>query len=293
MISVVICTRNRARKLEQCIHHFGEVGIDRGLKWELIVVDNNSEDDTAKVVDRLQQRSDLPIKYMFERRKGLSNARNRGISEAQQQLIAFIDDDCLVDQDWFASILTEFVRDPSLSILGGRVDLANPNDWPISIRPFSDKMEISSIEELSALMIGCNMVFARQVFDRIGLFDPSLGKGTRVRSAEDIDFLYRALKSDLKILFSPNVLVYHAHDRSSPAVVERVKAEYVRGRGAFYCKHILRGDKQILKLAYWEIIELVKEQRHGLHAEGSRILPSKQLRELATGALFRLLKFGM
>ena len=293
MISIVICTRNRAKKLEQCIHHFGEVGIDRGLKWELIVVDNNSEDDTAKVVDRVKQRSDLPIQYVFEGRQGLSNARNRGVSEAQQQLIAFVDDDCLVDRGWFASILTEFVRDPSLSILGGRVDLANPNDWPISIRPFSDKIEISSIEQLLALMIGCNMVFTRQVFDRIGLFDPSLGKGTRAGSAEDMDFLYRALKSGLKIVFSPNVLVFHAHGRNLPAVVERVKAEYVRGRGAFYCKHILRGDKQILKLAYWEIIQLVKEQRRGLQADGSRILAGKRLRELATGALFQLLKPSM
>ena len=291
MISVIICTHNRARKLEQCLRRFGQVRIDRGLTWEMIVVDNHSKDDTRKVVDRVKKSSALPIQYVFEGRKGLSNARNRGISQAQQQLIAFIDDDCLVDQDWIASILTEFVQDPSLSILGGRVDLANPNDWPVSIRRFSDKVEVSSIEQLFTLMIGCNMAFTRRVFDRIGLFDPSLGKGTRVGSAEDIDLLYLALKSRLKIAFSPNVLVYHAHDRSSPAVIQSVEAEYVRGRGAFYCKHILRGDKQILKLAYWEVRRFVKEQRGSLHPAGSQVLARNRMRELISGAILQLLKF--
>jgi GT2 family glycosyltransferase len=187
-----------------------------------------------------------------------------------------------------ASILEEFAKDYSLSIVGGKVVLANSEDGPIATRPYSHRAEVVSIEQLFGLMIGCNVAFARGVFDKVGLFDLNLGKGAPSGSCEDIDLLYRALKSGLKIVFSPHVLVYHNHGCRSTTSLESVNCEYIRGRGTFYCKHVFRGDRQILQLGFWEVLRLVRNHGSGSDPAGSQVKATRLLRELLTGATYQL-----
>jgi glycosyltransferase involved in cell wall biosynthesis len=281
MISVVVCTRNRALKLQLCLRHMSEIDLDLDLAWQLVIVDNDSEDGTRAVITQFSR--SLPLQYAFEAKRGLSHARNRGIVEAQYPIIAFTDDDCLVSRDWAGGIVTEFAKNPGLSILGGRVELADAGDYPVARRIHDEAEQITTIEQIMTIMIGCNMAFRRSVFDAIGLFDPAFGKGTRIGSAEDIDFLYRALKGGSRIAYSPDVVVRHAHGRGTPASLESLTHDYVKGRGAFYCKFI--GDRQIARMAYWEVRSLLRE-RLRLPA-GSR--SPKLLRSLAAGALYKLL----
>src|SRR6185503_14772930 len=117
-LSVIICTRDRASLLDRCLQRFKETPSD-GL--ELIVVDNNSSDDTKAVVQEFAESASFDVRYIFEHRTGLSHARNRGIAEASGSIIAFTDDDCLVDHQWVSRILNEFSADRSLAVLGGRV----------------------------------------------------------------------------------------------------------------------------------------------------------------------------
>ena len=79
----------------------------------MIVVDNNSSDDTKDVVAGFENSSFCEIKYVFEGKQGLSRARNRGLAEAKYPLVAFTDDDCYVAKDWIVSILREFSVDRS------------------------------------------------------------------------------------------------------------------------------------------------------------------------------------
>lgn len=281
MISIVVCTRNRALKLESCLRHMSEINLDPNLAWQLVIVDNNSDDGTRAVITKFTR--SLPLQYAFEAKRGVSHARNRGIVEAQYPIIAFTDDDCLVSSDWADHILTRFANNPGLGVLGGRVELADARDYPIATRIHREARQITTIGQIMTLMIGCNMAVRRSVFDAIGLFDPAFGKGTRIGSAEDIDFLYRALKGGSRIAYSPDVVVFHAHGRDTPASLETVMHDYVKGRGAFYCKFF--GDRQIAKMAYWEVRSLLKERLQ---------LPTKSpsptwLRSLAAGALYKLL----
>jgi hypothetical protein len=281
MISAVICTRNRASKLEQCLLHMAEQNPGATLAWQLVVVDNASEDETRRVVDKFT--AYLPIKYVFEAKRGLSNARNRGILEAEYPIIAFTDDDCLVGSDWLAAVAAQFAKRNALSILGGRVELAHATDFPVASRTHDRPEEIATIEDMLAMMIGCNMAFRRGVFDEIGLFDPALGKGTRIGSAEDIDILYRALKRGRSIAYSPDAVVRHAHGRDTATLLQDVTHDYVRGRGAFYCKFI--SDRHVAKMAYWEVRGLIEEQlrfRSGWE-------PARLLRSLLGGALYKLI----
>ncbi len=97
------------------------------------------------------------------------------------------------------------------------------------------------------------------MLDAVGEFDPFLGPGSRIGAVmEDLDLLYRVFREKFKIIYSPDVLVYHNHGRTTDAQIRALNHRYVVGRGAFYCKHILGGDWSVLKMAYWEFSSLTK-----------------------------------
>lgn len=278
VLSAVVCTRNRAAPLERCLRHLEEACSVHGPGVQVIVVDNGSDDDTADIVARRAAR--MPVTYVFEGRRGLSHARNRGIAEARGSIIAFTDDDCIVAPDWARTIVAEFGDRPGVSVLGGRVELADDGDYPVSVRRHPAAEHVTTAAQILSWMSGCNMAFRREVFARAGLFDPAFGKGRRIGAAEDIDLLYRVRKQDGAMMYLPNIVVRHAHGRDSDAALASVNRDYVVGRGAFYCKYI--ADRQIAKMAYWEISALVKQWLRGTAS-------SKALRSLAAGALYQSL----
>ena len=261
-ISVVVCTRDRARQLSACLHHLAQARSACGHASEIVVVDNGSRDDTRDVVSAHAE--SLPIRYLLEARPGLSIARNRGIAAARGALVAFTDDDCNVDRDWMQAIVDAFASRPQLSILGGMVSPAADSDRTVSLRTHAEVKDVVSADAILATMSGCNMVFRREVFGRIGCFDPAFGKGRRIGSAEDLDLMYRALRRGLSIFYLPHVVVRHAHGRDSDLAVAEVNREYVRGRGAFYWKFIT--DREIARMAYWEISGLFARKRRGAGA---------------------------
>lgn len=288
MLSVIVCTCNRASQLARCLHQFSEGQIPPE-EWELIVVDNNSSDYSREVVQKFAGSAPFQVRYLFEGRQGLSHARNRGLAEASCSIIAFTDDDCLVDRYWASTILREFSNDPSLSVLGGRVERGEPEGQFVGTRTSLDRIQVSSFEELFGHMIGCNMAFSKKVFEAVGSFDPRLGKGTSLGSAEDLDLLYRVFKRRLKIVYSPEALVFHSHGRNALDAVQQVNDEYAKGRGGFYWKYIVRGDLGIAKRAGREILDLSRASLCRGHEHGIRPSASRVLRNLAMGALYRLM----
>jgi len=289
MISIIVCTVNRSKQLKECLFHIVNSQYPGGAT-ELIVVDNNSTDDTKDIVAAFVDSSFCEIKYVFEGRQGHSRARNRGLAEAKYPLIAFTDDDCYVARDWMVSILREFSVDPSPHILGGRVELAKTGDQPVGIRTFTDRRQVSSFRELHSRMIGCNFVCTRKVLDEVGEFDIHLGKGSRCGCAEDTDFFYRAFKKGFKVLYAPQVAVFHAHGRSTSTAMQSVRDDYARGRGAFYCKYILKGDLLILKEALRELRGLVKAIFQQTRTGYPEYPATRALCKLALGGVQRLLK---
>jgi GT2 family glycosyltransferase len=274
VISVAVCTRNRASRLERCLG--GMMTMNRNVEWQLVVVDNGSCDNTKAVIERAAQR--LPVTYVWEGKRGLSHARNRAIAASRYSLIAFTDDDCLPAQDWLIAVVNAFASDPALAVLGGRVEPLGDGDPSIGSRLHDHFERVSTAEQMIELMIGCNMSFRRDVFDAVGLFDTAVG------AAEDIDLMFRALRQDLKLAYSPDVVVYHAHGRNTAMEIESVSRNYVRGRGAFYLKFIR--DRRIQKLAYWEVRGLLK----GLVRRAQLSSSTVALSHLAAGALRRALR---
>jgi GT2 family glycosyltransferase len=95
------------------------------------------------------------------------------------------------------------------------------------------------------------MALKRRVFDDVGMFDPMFGPG-RVACCEDIDLVYRAQRKGLKFMYLPEMLVYHNHGRRTDDDVRRIQRQYIAGHGAFYAKHVLRGDHVAFELGVRE-----------------------------------------
>jgi GT2 family glycosyltransferase len=257
-LSVMIASYNRAESLLEFLQELSHQVVPDGVTWEAVIVDNNSTDGTKSAIASLIEKNPQRNKYLLEGRQGKSIALNTGIREAAGDVLVFTDDDCIPDPNWLAAIAREFASDPELAVIGGRVELFDKLDKPVSIRTGRERTLISTTDELFSRLIGCNMAIHRRVFDVVTGFDPYLGPGTKLSAMEDLDFLYRVFRAKLKIVYSPEVLVFHNHGRTTDAQIQALNRCYVVGRGAFYCKHILGGDRNVLKMAYWEFSSLTK-----------------------------------
>jgi glycosyltransferase involved in cell wall biosynthesis len=258
MFSVVVCTCNRAEKLAHLLDSFTRMRVPEGVSWELIVVDNNSTDETAQVLEAFAAKAILPLRHHFEPRQGLAVAHNHAMDVAKGDIVAFTDDDCRVPPDWLTVIAREFGGDPELSLLGGRVELFNPADRPITIRTERARLDLTGDNHAMDLLIGCNLVFRRAVGERLGRFDPRFGVGCgTVPSCDDLDFVYRFVRARERIVYSPDLVVLHDHGRATDAHVESLQRRYLQGRGGFYAKYALEGDRNVARLARWEVRKLL------------------------------------
>jgi glycosyltransferase involved in cell wall biosynthesis len=119
-ISVIICTYNRCDLLKKSIESLLSQECDQ-VRYELIIVDNNSADQTKQMCQSILSLCDLPVRYIFEPQQGVSYARNAGIAQAKAPILAFSDDDVWVSKNWIASIKRAFDEHPEIAAIGGKV----------------------------------------------------------------------------------------------------------------------------------------------------------------------------
>ncbi|NBX76023.1 MAG: glycosyltransferase family 2 protein [Proteobacteria bacterium] len=129
-ISIAVCTWNWAEMLSRCLSHLTQLEIPQDVKWEVIVVDNNSTDDTQQVISEYLSR--LPLRSFFEPRQGISFARNKALLEARGELIIQIDTDALADKNLVASYWEASKRWPRAEYFGGAIEPlfeSEPKKW--------------------------------------------------------------------------------------------------------------------------------------------------------------------
>jgi glycosyltransferase involved in cell wall biosynthesis len=254
---------------------------------QIIVIDNGSSDATRDVVAQYRSEVPLVIRYIYEPCRRKSIALNAGLAESKGDLIAFTDDDCYVAPNWFTAIAAAFENNGYLGGAGGRVELFDCEQANCSTRTSRCPAMICSASDALYLLIGCNMIFRRRLIEKIGFFDTRLGPGTGL-VAEDVDYLYRAFRTGEKMIYDPEILVYHNHGRRPGLGLDHTLRSYVRGRGALYTKHIFLGDRVLLKQATWEI-------RNRLKGAVTGKKPGRELRLLGwllTGMAERIWQFS-
>lgn len=216
VVSVVICTYNRASILEETLQSFVDVRGAQDACVELLIVDNNSNDLTAQVVDRYK--AQLPgMRYVFEPELGLSYARNAGIRQARGALVAYVDDDVLFDAGWIEAVRKIFLDTPEASCMGGQSIPIFEGGRPEWLKDSFLGTYGSTLSGMSIKWMlypehpyGLNMVFRRDVFARVGMFNPSLGRiKDNLLSMEETEYFMRVSQAGLKVIYNPAALLYH------------------------------------------------------------------------------------
>lgn len=266
LVSVLLSTRNRCDKLRSFLDAMKANGSSGLTPTEVLIVDNNSSDATKEVVGQYTSLENPVFRYLLEGKAGKSRALNAALREARGEIIAFTDDDCIPSPDWVEHIVREFDSDRELSVLGGRVELYDEKDLRQAILLSNCRRHVTSAWEICATpaIIGANMAFRKAVLKATGGFDPLLGPGTRCEAAEDVDLVYRSLRKNFKIAYSPEVIVLHNHGRKTELDENQTSHAYALGRGAFYAKNILRCDFHILRIAFKELCDLIKTLTKGV-----------------------------
>jgi glycosyltransferase involved in cell wall biosynthesis len=275
MVSVIICTHNRSNDLRRALESV-EVAIRmaRG-DAECLVIDNNSSDLTRAVTHEFIEKDSQHFRYVFEGRPGKSFALNTGTSAARGDILAFTDDDCIVDPHWIVAIVNELASEPA-TVIGGRVELYDARDKPVTINTSREPRLVSSVDDVltSCVVKGCNMAMPRSVSDAVAPFDVKLGPGT-FAIAEETDLVYRAYVAGFTVRYSPLVVVHHNHGRRTDVEVDGIVDGYHRGRGALYGKYF--PDAEIVRTAYWETTTAMRKL---LKSVSSWTFPSGEIRHL-------------
>jgi glucosyl-dolichyl phosphate glucuronosyltransferase len=220
-LDVIIPTYNRATLLKRTFESLLAALLPLGLTVQINVVDNNSSDDTAQVVEGYQDRftqAGLKLRYLFESQQGRSHALNRGITETNGALIGLIDDDEEVDAQWFECIGRVFKRS-EIDFIGGpckpRWSQAAPVWLPQGYGAVLGLVEAGDAvqgfgQDYNGMLMGGNAVLRRAVLQRVGLYAPHLGRGRRdLLAGEDQDMSDRLLAAGARGEYRPDLIIYH------------------------------------------------------------------------------------
>ena len=227
-VSVVVCTRDRTEQLRSCLESLLRL---KTQPKEILVVDN------APVGDETQRLcAEFPVGYVLEPLPGQSRARNRGIIDSNGELVAFTDDDCVVDECWLDGLERPFT-DPLVMAATGYVaalEIETRSQWFFEAHggflKHYDRVVFDGVSRPPATSsnnvgAGANMIFRRTVFDEIGLFAEDLGPGTPARAADDGYQFYKLLAAGYRVEYDPARLVWHRHRRDEQSL-SRVLFDY-------------------------------------------------------------------
>jgi glucosyl-dolichyl phosphate glucuronosyltransferase len=217
-ITTILCTYNRCQSLAKALGSVAASTVPEPVKWEVLVVDNNSCDQTREVVQDFCRRYPGRFRYMFEPQPGKSHALNAGIREAQGDVLAFMDDDVAVEPTWLQH-LTAALRNGDWAGSGGRVlperNLSLPRWLPLEERYALGPLAMFDLGptagQLTEPPFGNNMAFQKRMFDKYGGFRTNLGPqpGSEIRG-EDTEFGGRLLAAGERLRYEPSAVVYHS-----------------------------------------------------------------------------------
>ena len=214
--SLVVCTCNRSERLKRMLISLREAVIPDGLSCEFILVDNNSDDYTRSVFEEVEKHYESKIRYVFEGKRGISHARNRGIKEARGEIIGFTDDDVIVDKYWIQNIEKAFKEYDDVACVGGKIlpiwEISKPKWLKPRLYDYLALLDYGeSVTYMDSPNIwGANFAVKSEMFKKYGLFDSNLGRiPGKLYSGEETEFLHRLQNAGEKILYYPLSIIYH------------------------------------------------------------------------------------
>jgi glycosyltransferase involved in cell wall biosynthesis len=279
-ISVIICCYNSRERLRPTFEHIAKQEVSPELDWEVILVDNNSNDGTAEHAREIwtDLPCDAPFHIIHEPRAGLSFAREAGISAAQYEYLLFCDDDNWLAGDYVQTAWELMEKDPSVGALGG-YGIAEcecpPPDWfeeakGIYATGHPSYPNASYVERGEEMICGAGMALRRQAFEKLKRagfeFQLTGRKGQQASSGEDIELFFALLIAGYRIFFSPKLTFKHfiPKERLTEDYIYRLHSQGYRNStimGAYYHEY-RRYPKHLFFYYVWLIknkVSLTKE----------------------------------
>ncbi|UKO97246.1 glycosyltransferase family 2 protein [Nostoc sp. UHCC 0870] len=286
-LTIAICTKDRPENLTRCLQSLQELATQiTGL--EILVIDNAPSDErTKKLVDSLSW-----VRYVREPKPGLDFARNQAINSANGEILAFLDDDVVVDRRWLTGLITAWQENPHAAAFTG---LVLPYELVTEAQILFEKrggfrrgfQKICYGQILPGNPLypcgagifgaGCNMAFRREILLKIGGFDEALDTGAPLPGGGDLDIFYRVIRAGYNLVYEPEYLVFHQHRRE----YEKLHRQYwTWGLGfmAFVMKAYQTDPaqhSQLRSLILWWIKDQLKQLRESL--QGRHALPPKMI----------------
>jgi len=233
-LSIAICTKDRAERLSRLLASLDDIRWKSAFPFvEILVVDNASVDSaTREAASRFKD-----IRYVFEPRAGLDFARNAALRSATGSMIAYLDDDVVVDRNWLEGLAKAYRDHPHAGgftglVLPLRLDTEaqllfekrggfgrgfNRNEFHNA--RFDNPLHPVGSGVLGA---GCNMAFDRALLLSLGGFDEALDTGAPLPGGGDLDIFYRVLRSGRPMIYEPGYAVYHEHRET----IDQLRRQY-------------------------------------------------------------------
>ena len=274
-LSVAVCTKDRPEMLARCLEalcrtrrtegaSLGELLSHEPQRYEILVVDNAPSDErTQTLVKQFPS-----IRYLREPLPGLDFARNRAISEARGEFVAFVDDDVVVDEWWLEGLYGALATNPDASGVTGlvlpfaldtraQILFESRGGFGRGYEPirFGQVFPGNPLYPCGAGIFGAgaNMAFRRDLLVSLGGFDEALDTGAPLPGGGDLDIFYRLIRAGHTLVYEPRFAAFHEHRRDLASLVRQYRS-WGRGFAAFLTKSY-RADfeqrRQFRRLALW------------------------------------------
>lgn len=264
LVSVVVCAFNEERTIGDCLASLTELAYPR---FEVVVVNDGSTDGTPRIADA---HASAHVRVIHQPNGGLSAARNRGIAEAQGDIVAFTDADCVVDADWLTYLVSK-LREGHVAVGGPNLSPRGSGLVPSVVAAAPGvPTHVLLDDDVAEHVPGCNMAFERPVLEEIGGF-----RETYRVAGDDVDVCWRLQDAGYTIAFSPAAVVWHFR-RESVGAYLRQQRGYGRAEALLSRDHPLRfnalGQSRWLGRVYGGLVDSIVSRRpriyHGLFGEG-------------------------
>ena len=278
LVTVAVCTRDRPEDIKRCLDAISKLDYPH---LDVLVVDNASTTDATKTLIE----TDHPtVRYVQEPRPGLDWARNRAILEAKGEIVAYTDDDVVVDTQWAKGLAQAFLENPQVMAVTGLVvpyELETEaqvlfEDYGGFGRGFEQKCYRTDPGKSMPWQLlgagqfgtGANMAYRKSVFETVGYFDPALDVGTPTNGCGDLEMFIRVVHAGYTLLYEPNAIIRHRHRREYAQL--RRQISFNGSLYALWFKVALAYPKQRIAcltvgtwwMFYWNIRRLVISTIH-------------------------------
>ncbi|NOQ13057.1 MAG: glycosyltransferase [Methyloprofundus sp.] len=244
-LQILICTHNRVALLQRTIDYLNKVARPDNYDIKIFVAANACTDNTCQYLNNYQQsakKDELPLEWIAEPTPGKSNALNSAIPKLNASIIAMVDDDHRIDDNYLIAISSAVARHPEADFFCGKIIPdwdGNEPSWvheqgkyriyPLPVPRFELGEQSIRVTRKIAVPGGGNLVIKKELFGRIGNFSTEFGPvGHNLGGAEDIEWVIRAYQSGALLQYIPEIVQYHYVESERMTLAYVIKKAYER-----------------------------------------------------------------